>query len=63
MKRNRPVDPIQYIDGRLSQLKEDRDITKNPLDKMWYNRVMQELDWAKQSINGEYQPDCVLGIK
>ena len=60
MKRNRLPNPIQYIDGRLSQLEEDKSVCLSRLDKMWYNRLMQELEWAKQSINGEYQPDCVL---
>lgn len=49
-----------YIDSRIVQLKTERDLSKNPADVMWYNRTLQELDWVKQSLTGEYSAECVL---
>ena len=41
----------RYIKGRISQLKEDKLKIKNKTDIMWYNRCIQELDWALQMNN------------
>ena len=60
MRRAKKLDGASYIDSRITQLKSDRDLSKNPADVMWYNRTMQELDWAKQAITGEYSEQCVL---
>ncbi len=68
MKRAHRIRPAQsgqqrglsYIDARIAQLKADRDRCKNPSDVMWYNRAMQELDWAKQALTGDYSEECVL---
>lgn len=60
MRRVKGSPGLRYIDARISQLKSDRDLSKNPADVMWYNRVMQELDWAKQAITGEYSEKCIL---
>ncbi len=60
MRRGNKLDGKTYIDSRIDQLKSDRDLSKNPADVMWYNRTMQELDWVKQAITGEYSKKCVL---
>jgi hypothetical protein len=39
----------QYIDTRILQLKEDHDKAKDPHDQKWYNRLIQELEWARQA--------------
>ena len=46
MKRVKP----NYIDVRIGQLKEDMDKANDDYDKSWYNRIIQELDWARQMI-------------
>ena len=38
----------KYIKTRIEQLKEDMNKAHNEMDKMWYNRCIQELDWALQ---------------
>ena len=38
----------RYIAGRIDQLKEDMAKAKDPQDQAWYNRLIQELDWAQQ---------------
>ena len=60
MRRAKKSAGTRYIDSRIAQLKSDRDLSKNPADVMWYNRTMQELDWAKQAITGDYSDQCVL---
>jgi hypothetical protein len=60
MRRVKESTGLRYIDARISQLKSDRNLSKNPADVMWYNRTMQELDWAKQAVTGEYSEKCVL---
>jgi hypothetical protein len=60
MRRVKKMAGTHYIDARISQLKSDRDLSNNPVDVMWYNRAMQELDWAKQVITEEFSEQCVL---
>lgn len=60
MRRAKKLDGVSYIDARIEQLKSDRDLSKNSADIMWYNRTMQELDWAKQTMMGEFSDKCVL---
>jgi len=38
----------KYIETRISQLKEDMSKAHDEHDKAWYNRLIQELDWAAQ---------------
>ena len=38
----------KYIRTRIEQLKEDMNKAHNEHDRMWYNRCIQELDWALQ---------------
>ena len=60
MRRVKKMAGTHYIDARISQLKSNRDLSNNPVDVMWYNRAMQELDWAKQVITEEFSEQCVL---
>lgn len=60
MRRTKKLTGTGYIDSRIAQLKSDRDLSTNPADIMWYNRTMQELDWARQAITGDYSDQCVL---
>jgi len=39
-----------YITIRIGQLKEDMAKANDDYDKSWYNRIIQELDWARQMI-------------
>ena len=48
MKNNNNNRQQQYISSRIEQLKEDKKKASNPHDKAWYNRLIQELDWAEQ---------------
>ena len=57
MSRTRP----NYIDVRIEQLKEELTKPNNEHDKNWYNRLIQELDWARQmaktpSAHGSFRP-------
>ena len=38
----------KYIKVRISQLQEDAEKANDSMDKAWYNRLIQELDWVKQ---------------
>lgn len=41
---------VDYIDVRIDQLKLERDNPNNSEeDSNWYNRIIQELEWVKQS--------------
>ena len=48
----------KYISIRIAQLKEDRDNTN--YDAAWYNRLIQELDWADQMIHNKEKRNCSL---
>lgn len=37
-----------YLETRISQLKQDMSKAHDEHDKAWYNRLIQELDWAAQ---------------
>ena len=41
----------KYIATRIEQLKEDMARAHDEHDQKWYNRLIQELDWAKQMGN------------
>lgn len=62
MKRTKKKQPINYIDGRINQLIEDKEKVSDPYDLQWYNRMIQELEWTKQVINNKYEKDCALKI-
>jgi hypothetical protein len=49
MIENSLVDPQeQYIKTRKEQLAEERDKCHDDMDKAWFNRIIQELDWVEQ---------------
>jgi hypothetical protein len=49
MSRKRQSRRSDYIPMRMEQLKIERDNPHNsPIDAEWYNRIIQELDWARQ---------------
>lgn len=50
----------EYIPMRIEQLLEDRDKAKQDYDKLWYTRVIQELDWAQQAIANTKQRNCYM---
>lgn len=62
MKRKTKKQPIKYIDGRINQLLEDKEKVSDPYDQQWYNRIIQELEWAKQVVSDKYSKDCALKI-
>ncbi len=45
-----------------TQLKEDKDKASDPHDVLWYNRCIQELDWALQ-MNTKPTHNCYMGSK
>ena len=52
MSRKRQSRRSDYIPMRMEQLKIERDNPHNsPIDAEWYNRIIQELDWARQMID------------
>ena len=56
MRRGRPKDISTYIDIRIKQLKEDLEKCHSDYDKQWYNRIINELHWAKMNISS----DCYM---
>jgi|MDTA01.2.fsa_nt_gb hypothetical protein len=50
----------EYIPMRIEQLLEDREKAKQDYDKLWYTRVIQELDWAQQAIANTKQRNCYM---
>lgn len=53
MRRNTSMSPNHYLEARISQLREDLNKASSDYDKMWYNRIIQELMWFKQVIDGK----------
>jgi hypothetical protein len=53
MKRNIPISIDSYLDARISQLREDVSKASDAYDVLWYNRLIQELLWIKQVIEGK----------
>ena len=47
MIENALIDPReQYIETRITQLKDDMNKAHDEHDRNWYNRLIQELDWV-----------------
>ena len=46
MRRGRSKTKEEYINIRVSQLKEDFKKASNPHDKKWYLRLIEELKWV-----------------
>lgn len=51
----------EYIDIRIDQLKEDQAKASNPDDRAWYNRLIQELSWAKNQNHNCYMESDARG--
>ncbi len=49
----------QYIITRIDQLKQDMDKASDELDKAWYNRLIQELNWVLQ-MKGKPTHNCYM---
>jgi len=53
-----------YINMRMEQLSVERDNPHNSeMDSKWYNRIIQELDWAQQAMNKTTQRNCFMEKK
>ena len=48
MRRRRHIGIKEYISIRIEQLQADMDKARDPYDKQWYNRLIQELYWAHE---------------
>ena len=46
MRRGLTPTTYDYILVRVKQLKEDREKASDDHDKMWYTRLIQELNWV-----------------
>ena len=57
MRRGRRHTMTEYIDMRISQLTEDMNKASDDYDKQWYNRIIQELSWAKSQDHDCYMHD------
>ena len=49
----------KYIQLRIEQLKEDMSKAHDEMDKAWYNRIIQELDWVLQ-MKGKPSYNCYM---
>ena len=49
----------EYIKVRVGQLREDMDKASDEMDKAWYNRLIQELDWVEQ-MNTKPTHNCYM---
>jgi len=50
-----------YIGMRMDQLIQERDNpNNNEYDSLWYNRVIQELDWCQQALGNGRQRNCFM---
>lgn len=52
----------EYIKMRVAMLKIERDNPhNNAIDSEWYNRIIQELEWAQQVLIEDVQPtNCFM---
>lgn len=50
----------RYIASRIEQLKDDMAKAHDEMDKAWYNRLIQELEWVKQ-MSGKPTHNCYMG--
>ena len=59
--RRSAVDPqMKYINVRIEQLKSDMAKAHDEHDKNWYNRLIQELTWARDIDSGQ-KGNCYMG--
>ena len=57
MRRNRKHSVKEYLEMRIDQLKEDLEKARDPYDKQWYTRLIQELSWAHSQDH-----DCYMEV-
>ena len=48
MRRNRKVDPKDYIKIRIEQLKEERKKSEDRMTQMWIYKIVSELQYFLQ---------------
>jgi hypothetical protein len=61
MSRKRQSRRSDYIPMRMEQLKVERDNPHNSaIDAEWYNRIIQELDWALMMEGDTDQTNCFM---
>ena len=48
MRRNRKVDPKDYIQIRITQLKEERKKSEDRMTQMWIYKIVSELQYVLQ---------------
>lgn len=53
MRRGDHMNIDNYISVRIEQLIDDKNKAKDAFDKMWYNRLIQELRWLQQVMAGK----------
>jgi len=59
--RRRQSRRSDYIEMRMEQLAVERDNpNNNEIDSAWYQRIIQELDWAQQAMNKTTQRNCFM---
>ena len=49
----------RYIESRITLLKNDLQLASDTYDKMWYKRLIQELDWALE-MESKPKKNCTL---
>ena len=54
MRRGTGKDISQYIEIRITQLQEDKARATDPHDRGWYQRLIQELEWARSPHHNCY---------
>ena len=50
MRRNRKVNPKDYIKIRIEQLKEERNKSEDRMTQMWIYKIISELQYVLQVI-------------
>lgn len=53
MRRTRLISVEEFLDIRITQLKESSLKANNDYDKQWYNLIIQELLWIKRLTQGD----------
>ena len=48
MRRNRKVNPKDYIEIRIEQLKEERKKSEDRMTQMWIYKIVSELQYVLQ---------------
>ena len=46
-RKRRPQSTREFIQIRIDQLKEDREKANDPHDRLWYDRLIDELEYVR----------------